>query len=247
MNKPAPRELTLLHKQPITPNMLRLTLGGSGMDNFPADQASAYIKLMFPQPANARPIVRTYTIRAQRDTATGGEIDVDFVVHADAGPASSWAMTAEPGDQILIGGPGPKKLVDNHADWFFIVGDMTALPAISVNLEQLPDTARGHVVIEVIDAADMQTLQAPANMQIHWRVNPHPGTDASGLLDRVQQLPWLSGRPSIWCACEFSSMRALREHFRAQPEVDRENLYISSYWKLGAKEEEHKVLKAALG
>ena len=38
----------------------------------------------------------------------------------------------------MVSGPGPKKLVDMNADWFLIAGDMSALPAISVNLEKLP-------------------------------------------------------------------------------------------------------------
>jgi len=242
MSRPAPRELTLLRKRQVTPNMLRLTLGGSGMETFPADQASAYVKLMFPAADNARPTVRTYTVRAHRDN----EIDLDFVIHQDAGPASSWAMSAQAGDKVLVGGPGPKKMVDNNADWFLIVGDMTALPAISVNLEQLPRDARGHAVIEVIDEADIQSLDAPANIEIHWQLNPHPGIHHSCLLDKVRQLPWSSGRPCVWCACEFSSMRNLRDHFRTIPELDRSNLYISSYWKLGAREDEHKELKRAL-
>lgn len=239
MSRSTPRELTLLRKQQLTPNMLRLTLGGSGMEFFPADQASAYVKLMFPRDGEARPVVRTYTVRAQRN----GEIDIDFVIHQDSGPASSWALEAQPGDRILVGGPGPKKMVDHSADWFLIVGDMTALPAISVNLELLPPDARGHAVIEVIDAADIQPLDAPANVKIHWQINPHPGTDDDALFNRVQQLPWLSGRPYVWCACEFSSMRKLRSHFRARTDLGSDNLYISSYWKLGAREEQHKALK----
>ncbi|UTW13096.1 siderophore-interacting protein [Marinobacterium rhizophilum] len=243
MTRPAPRELTLLRKQQITPNMLRLTLGGRGMAGFPDEQASAYVKLVFPAQGEARPVMRTYTVRAQRE----GEIDIDFVVHQDAGPASRWAQQAQAGDSILVGGPGPKKMLDNSADWFLLIGDMTALPALSVNLEQLPRDARGYAVIEILDQADQQLLDAPDNIDIHWVLNPHPGTSDNSLLDQVQQLPWLEGRPSVWCACEFSSMRRLRDHLRAQPEVERSNLYISSYWKLGVGEEAHKVLKQAAG
>ncbi len=242
MTRPAPRELTVLRKQQLTTNMLRLTLGGPGMKSFPADQASAYIKLMFPTQGESRPTLRTYTVRAQRDN----EIDVDFVIHGEAGPASSWAMTARAGDSILVGGPGPKKMVDHSADWFLLVGDMTALPAISANLEQLPHDARGHAIIEIIDRTDIQDLEAPANIEIHWLCNPHPGTAPELLLDRVRELTWPGGHPSVWCACEFTAMRNLREHFRSRDDLERSNLYISSYWKLGAIEEEHKVLKSAL-
>ncbi|ANG62776.1 NADPH-dependent ferric siderophore reductase [Marinobacterium aestuarii] len=241
MTRPLPRELTLLRKAQLTPNMLRVTLGGSAMAEFPADQASAYVKLIFAAQGGARPVMRTYTVRAQREA----EIDIDFVIHQDGGPASRWALEAQPGDRIRVGGPGPKKMLDYSADWFLIAGDMTALPAISVNLEQLPRDARGYAVIEIIDQADIQPLAAPDNIDIHWVLNPHPGTRDNVLLDQVQQLPWFEGRPSVWCACEFSSMRRLREHLRARPELDRSNLYISSYWKLGVGEEAHKVLKRA--
>lgn len=243
MSRPAPRELTVLRKQMVTPNMVRVTLGGEGMAQFPADQASAYVKLMFPQPGQERPLLRTYTVRAQRE----GEIDIDFVKHQDAGPACRWALSTQPGDTLMVGGPGPKRLIDPEGDWFLLVGDMTALPAISVSLEQLPADARGHAVIEVISEEDIQPLKTPANLQLHWCINPEPGQHQELLLERVRQLEWLEGTPAIWCACELNSMRRLRDHFRALPAVDRKKLYISSYWKLGVQEEEHKRLKQQLG
>lgn len=84
MNRPAPRELTVIGKSQVTPHMLRITLGGDGFVGFPAKQESAYIKLLFPQPGDERPLMRTYTIRQQRVN----EIDVDFVLHDTDGPAS---------------------------------------------------------------------------------------------------------------------------------------------------------------
>ncbi|GLX12176.1 siderophore-interacting protein [Pseudomonas straminea] len=239
MARPAPRTLQVIASTQVTPHMLRVTLGGGEIDSFPADQESAYIKLMFTAPGSDKNLVRTYTVRQQRVD----QFDVDFVLHEDAGPASQWAMAARPGDSILVGGPGPKKLVDNSADWFLVIGDMTALPAISVNLEQLPADARGHAVIEVIDAQDIQPLRHPAGVELHWLINPHPGQNPQLLVDHVRQLAWLPGRPSIWAACEFSGMRALRQHFREERQIDRKDLYISSYWKLGSSEDQHKTVK----
>ncbi len=239
MPKPAPRQFDVIRKSKVTPNMLRVTLGGEGMKTFPEDQASAHVKLMFDNPGQQKPIRRTYTVRAQRED----EIDIDFVMHDDGGPASRWATNCQPGDRITIGGPGPKKLVDNAADWFLIVGDMTALPAVSVNLEQLPADAHGYAVIEVLSEADIQDLAKPEHVTIHWVVNPHPGSNSNALPDVVTALDWPEGKPSVWAACEFTAMQKLRHYFRNDRGIDKREMYISSYWKLGANEEAHKSVK----
>ncbi|ABM26805.1 Siderophore-interacting protein [Shewanella sp. W3-18-1] len=238
MNKPAPRELEVIRSTYITPHMLRITLGGAGLAGFPADQESAYIKLLFPQ-AGERPLMRTYTIRQQRDD----EIDVDFVLHDTDGPASSWAKTAQVGELIQIGGPGLKKLINFEADWFLLAGDMTALPAISVNLAKLPNNAVGYAVIEVLSEADIQPLVHPEHVELHWVINPEADPEGRPLVERIAQLPWLAGEPAVWIACEFNSMRALRRHFKQAHSLPKSHFYTSSYWKIGCNESEHKLVK----
>lgn len=239
--RPPPRTFTVLNKTEITPHMLRVRLGGEAMADFPSDQPSAYVKLHFPQADSDRPLLRTYTIRAQR----ADSVDIDFVMHGDGGPASRWAEDVQLGDTIDIGGPGPKKLVDPSADWVLLIGDMTALPAISANIENLPADTRGHAIIEVAHADDIQELTTPAGLKIQWVINPHPGESNDALVDAVRELAWLPGEASVWCACEFTAMRRLREHLRDARGITRQQLYISSYWQLGSNEEAHKQNKRA--
>ena len=61
--------------------------------------------------------------------------------------------------------------------------------------------------------------------------------------DAVAALDWPKGRVSVWAACEFPSMRALRRHLREERGLDRKQFYISSYWKLGCDETSHKAIK----
>ncbi len=236
----------------LTPHMKRIVLSGEDLSEFPADHESGYIKLLFSpegEPiqsgkeletlAPAKPMMRTYTIRAFNPNAN--ELTIDFALHLDSeGPASKWANGASFGDSIVLAGPGPVKLVNNNADWFFIVGDMTALPAISCNLEQLPSTAQGYVVIEVTSEDDIQSLLCPNGIEITWVIK---NNSEQSLIDTVQNMPWLEGNVDVWCACEFTMMRTLRKYFKAERNVDKENIYISSYWKNGHNEEEHKVIK----
>ncbi|MDP5208212.1 siderophore-interacting protein [Microbulbifer sp. 2205BS26-8] len=239
MLRPAPRNLEVLGSTYITPHMLRITLGGEALAGFPKDLESAYVKLIFPNAGESRPLMRTYTIRHQRD----GEIDIDFVIHDNTGPASSWALAAKPGGRIDMVGPGAKKLISQNADWFLLVGDMTALPAISVNLATLPQTARGHAVIEVVDESDIQDLPHPEGMELHWVVNPSSQTEESRILERVESLEWLEGRAAVWAACEFSEMQRLRKYFREEREIPSSLRYVSSYWKIGFSADQHKLAK----
>lgn len=236
------RHLSVLHCENPSPNIRRITLGGPELEGFPDDQESAYIKLILPDSTSRKGfIMRTYTIRKHRSGQK--EFDIDFVQHGNDSPGSTWAKQAQVGDSIKISGPGAKKLIDFSADWFLLVGDMTALPAISVNIEQLPHDAKGYAVIEVMEASDIQAIPTPDNFDIHWLINPQPGSDNSLLLNKVKALDWPDGRPSIWAACEFNDMRALRHHFKKEKNVDKNDLYISSYWKKGVSEEKHKVVK----
>ena len=149
-----PRRAEVIRKRQLSPHMLRITLGGVGLTDFPEDQNSAYIKLRIVEPApdsDEKLLVRTYTVRNYDSKSQ--ELDVDFDMHDAEGPAANWGRDCEPGDSIGIMGPGPRKLVDPNADWFLLAGDMSALPAIGANIELLPDSARGYALLEIIDIA----------------------------------------------------------------------------------------------
>ncbi len=129
------------------------------------------------------------------------------------------------------------------ADWFLLAGDMTAPPAISCNLEAISPAAKGHAVIEINSADDKQEVKKPENIKVHWVISAHSDQENTCLYDAAKAIPRLEGKPSIWAACEFSNMRLLRRYFKQERDVPREELYVSSYWKLGHTEDEHKIAK----
>ncbi|MCJ2181955.1 siderophore-interacting protein [Novosphingobium sp. 1949] len=244
MPRPAPRTMTVLARQAVSPSMIRITLGGPGLEGYPEEQQGGYVKLMFePAPGKAKPTLRTYTIRAQRP----GEIDVDFALHGVengvSGPATNWASRVQPGETIEVGGPGAAKPLPEGFDFYLVAGDMTAIPAISVNLEALPREARGLAVIEIQQEGDRVAIDAPEGVEIRWVVNPHPGDHPELLVDALKAFGWPEGRVYGWAASEFSAMRLMRQYLREERALTPAELYISSYWKLGLDEESHKVVK----
>lgn len=245
--KRKPRSLTVTASKQLTKNMLRLTLTGEDLADIPDDAAGAYFKLAFESSNAEQPAMRTYTVANYRKNQL--EIDVDFMLHSNTeavtdGVAATWAMQAKVGDSISIFGPGPATFVHLAADWFLLAADMTALPALTANLQRLPSDATGYVVVEILSDEDRQDdLKVPSTMELQWVINPNPGSDDSPLAETIKSLPWLQGQPAIWTACEFKTMRKIRQYYRETHSVPKSHLYISSYWKLGLKEEEHKVEK----
>ncbi|MEM6503246.1 MAG: siderophore-interacting protein [Cyanobacteria bacterium P01_C01_bin.89] len=251
MPKPNYRAITVKDSVKITPNMQRVTFTGDDLADFPENYESGYVKLLFsPQgqaiankeQAQEKHLKRTYTVRAFNKE--NNELAIDFSLHGSKnGPAATWANSTKPGDKILMGGPGPTKLVDNQADWFLLVGDMSGLPALACNLEQLPDDAQGYAVIEVTSETDKQDLKAPDGLSIKWVINEKPGENPEALLGEIKALSWKAGNPYVWVACEFGAMKNIRAYMKNSRGIENDNIYISSYWKFDRTEEEHKVDK----
>jgi NADPH-dependent ferric siderophore reductase len=252
------RNVKVAQKKLLSPNMLRIILSGEALHDFPENFESGYVKLRFladvneiypidisddvvARLVNPKPRLRSYTIRAFDQKRC--ELTLDFVAHGDNGPASAWALSCNVGDSISIDGPGPAKLINMDADWFFIVGDMAALPAVSVNVERLDAAAIGHVVIEVLSEEDKIPLVVPKGVFVHWVVNAHCDSPNTVLADKVRSLSWCDGVPSVWVAAEFSAMKNLRQYFKIERNVNKNNMYISSYWKMGEADEGHKKAK----
>ncbi len=238
---PGSYDLTVVTNDQLTPHMRRIVLHGEALSTFPADQESGYVKGAFELHGN--PVMRSYTIR--RFDARAQTLVLDFVDHGDSGPASAWASRARPGDPLTVRGPGEKKLVDPAADWYLLAGDLSAVPAISVNLEQLRADARGYALLEVPSADDIQQLEAPSGIDVQWLVNDDASAPNRLLIEQLRRVAWLPGTPYPWFAGEFDGMREARRYLRDERGIDRRAMYLSCYWKLGEPDEGMKLAKRA--
>ncbi len=241
-----PRTLTVKSASQLTQNMRRITLKVDATEYFPPNSEGAFMKLLFDEEGKDKPTMRTYTLSQQRSDSN--EVDIDFMIHTGEdgithGIAAPWSLKAQSGDVISLFGPGPAKFINLNADSFLLAADMTALPALSANLKLLPKNASGKAFIEIISEADKQDLVKPKNIEITWVINDKPGSDASPLFHAIKQSDWQKGQISVWSACEFKTMKKIRQHLKVDREVERSHLYVSSYWKKGNTEEEHKAFR----
>ena len=232
--------IEVIEKRAISKNLTRITLAGPGLSEFPSDFEGGYIKLLIPG-NQGDPVRRSFTIRSFN--CARKHLSLDMVSHEDESPAAHWLSNVRVGNRVSIQGPGACKRLNQAADWFLLAGDMTALPAIAVNLELLPADAEGFAVLEVISEADQIELKAPKGIKIIWVLNPTPNVMSSSLSDTVKALPWLDKPVSVWIAGEFNTSRVLRQYFRHERQVDKNFSYVSCYWKIGDTNEGLKTAK----
>ncbi len=130
-------------------------------------------------PEDHRGTMRTYSIRNLTRVEGTTSLSIDFVLHfasdGSTGPASAWAATAEPGDELLL--VAPRQGTDavgiefspGQAEQIVLLGDEAAAPAIGRILEDLDaagNTAGVCAYIEVPTVADQLSIVSAA--EIHW-------------------------------------------------------------------------------
>ncbi len=244
------RLLTVRRVTRLSDHLVRVTLGGDELTGFVSAAADDHVKLFFPLPGSSvpvmpdappgtpptagapAPIARDYTPR--RHDPGRNELDIDFVLHGP-GPASEWAAAVQPGQQLGVAGPRGSFVVSGHFDWYLLVGDDSAIPAIARRLEELPPDAHADVLIEVAGAGDELPLPGPVSTHVRWlhRGTAEPGSPAL-LLEALRTLELAPGTGYAWVACESSCARRLRQFLIDERRLEREWLKAAGYWKRGA-------------
>jgi NADPH-dependent ferric siderophore reductase len=245
------RHLTVREVQHLTPKMIRVTLGGDDLAGFVSSGFDDHVKVFFPPPGSSelvmptmgpdgpvfpegapRAALRDYTPR--RYDPAAGILQLDFVIH-DAGPATTWAVHAEPGQPLGVGGPRGSFIIPTQFDWHLLIGDETALPAIGRRLEELPADTRALVVAEVDGPAEEQKLTSAAPFEVIW-VHRHtaPAGDPNLLLQRLRWVNFPAGDYFAWVAGETQLARVVRQYLLTERSANKQWVKAAGYWRRGA-------------
>lgn len=185
----------------------------------------------FKMPDATRPVGGYYTVRAWRPETC--ELDILAVLHDHAGPASSWAARAQPGDPVALWGPRTSWKPPEGTDRYLLVADETGLPAAAVIIETLPAGTPLRLVAQVTDASTHQDLGDTGDVEVTWL--HHHGAPTS---ERVAQLReavtgkvWDEGSTYVWGGGESRALTKVRRYVRDEVGLPAEAVELVAYWR----------------
>lgn len=231
--EPQRRSITVAERIQLSPSMLRLRFEGSELAGFDSAGADDHIKLFIPggeRGEGGRPEMRDYTPRSFDGSST---LVIDFALH-EAGPATLWAMNAKVGDSIQIGGPRGSTVIADDYDWYWLIGDETALPAIGRRCEELRADVPVTVVAVVDGEADRIAIEGRARIETIWVYRDGGETADEALIQAAlasHALP--QGDGYVWIAAETQVARALRHHMIEERGHPKSWTKAAGYWTRG--------------
>lgn len=232
------RTVEVRRTEAVTPHLVRVVLAGPELDGLDPGLPAASVRLLLPSPGadlvlpawngnefllpdGTRPILRTLTPRRFDPQAL--ELTIEVVIH-DGGPLAAWAAAAAQGAAAAISGTGRGYPVDPDADAFLLVGDETAVPAISQLLEAIRPDARVDVELEIGHADAAFELPAHPGATVRWHLGP--------VLDAVRRADIGPGT-RVWAAGEAAAMQRIRRLLFDERELPRSAAVVRGYWKRG--------------
>lgn len=234
----------------LTPHMRRIVFSGVDLKDFGynVSQLGPYLKLRIPLPGHSRylsptartaedghgwdddnTVLRTYSVRHFEPETR--RLTIDFVLHGDEGIASGWAARAVVGDTIGVLERGSRLVT--HTDWFLILGDQTALPAIAQMLENMPIDSHGQAFIEVSNPGEFQVIVNRTNITLTWL---YRDGGVSRLCEKCETPTPARGQTYVWAGAEADIAQTIRKKVKTDWKLPPEQYFIVNYWRRGFAE-----------
>jgi len=224
------RTAQVVEVEALTPRMRRIALASPELDGFYSPSPDDHVKIFVPT-EKGELAMRDFTPR--HFSASTRTLTIDFALH-DAGPATKWAASASVGDVLGFGGPKGSRLTPDDFDWYLLIGDETALPAIGRRAEELRAGVPVLTVVTVFDQQEEQQFETRAAMHPTWvHRGPSNLEDPERLREVVANLELPAGEGFVWIAGEAAIARSLRALFveRGHP---RAWIHAAGYWQRGS-------------
>lgn len=223
------RSLTVESVDDITPGMRRIVLNGEDLADFTSLAPDDHIKIIVSGTDGAEER-RDYTPRRYDNAARS--LTIDFALH-EAGPVTRWAIEAQPGRRLEIGGPRGSAVVASNVKRWLLIGDETALPAIGRRIEESGADATITMIAAVSDQSEEQSFETASVLRTRWVHRPLSGaTNAEPLIAALAGID-IVAQTFVWIAAEASVVRAIRAYLVEERGYPLSWIKASGYWVKG--------------
>lgn len=250
------RRITVSSTQLVTENLLRVTFQSPELEGFDSRGPADHIKMFFPDPKTdtltlpeitaegiKRPtegqiLSRDYTPLSYRTAGVDvPELDIDFVLHGDSGPASYWAARAAVGDELFIAGPRGSHLAPTALESALLVADESALPSVRRWIETLDPALPVIGLFSVLDANSERYLAdlVAEHRDFRW----FSGDNREQELEAALRAHAINEGTFINLAGESGMLVPLRRYLRRELNLPKDQVSAEGYWKRGSNDFDH--------
>lgn len=244
------RRVEVARVAPVAPAMVRITVTGEDLEGFHAPGPADHIKVFFPDesgntavpmftpegprpPATGTVLARDYTpLRFRADQL---ELDLDFVLHGDDGPASRWAAAVQPGTELRFAGPRGSHLPPEGVTNAIIVADETGLPAAWRWIEHFHPEVPVTGLFSVGDKGTARYLDEVPATPRHWFTGASRDAELEAALRSLDVTPGTF----IFLAGEAGAVVPLRRYLRRELGLSKDQVDAHGYWKQGVTNLDH--------
>ncbi|MFT4260570.1 ABC transporter ATP-binding protein/permease [Microbacterium sp.] len=218
--------ITVTGKEHLAPHFLRVRMHSDTVFEDAVPDPTAWLRFWFPDPEGSDvEFQRGYTF-SEADEASG-DFSIDFVLHEPAGPASAWALSAQPGDEVAAMSMGSTRFVlpEELPAGYLLIGDSAAVPAINTILPVIPAQVPIELYLEEHHPDDHRIpLASHPMLAVHWV----PRGDGSALAAGIETRDWSNW--SAWLAGESTTLKHVRARLRDDFGFPKGEITAQAYW-----------------
>jgi NADPH-dependent ferric siderophore reductase len=156
-----------------------------------------------------------------------GTIDLAIATESN-GPGADWAIQCKVGDQLYFTWHKAKFLVDDTADSYLMIGDLSALAQL---YEIRRNLSSGKTVKSIIYSPDIQNLFPDIDGSNPFIFNQLPQNPVEALIRQVKDLTSeMKGKKLVYIAGDSRVCVALTQYFRKELQWPSSQLKVKPFW-----------------
>jgi NADPH-dependent ferric siderophore reductase len=217
-------EITL--KVKVSPTVWHIRLQGDAITK--ADYVPGYFLRILAGKGKDMPIrekIRSYSVW-NMDKANNS-VDIAVCIHSD-GPGSSWAMECKPGDAVYFAWNKGNFIVDDIADTYIFIGDLSALGHL---YEIRRNLLKGKRILSLVYNQDKRDFFNDIDGSRPFDFYELPENPSEELISRLSAFTGITaGKPMAYIGGDSRVCVTLTQYLRNELQWQRSQIKAKPFW-----------------